>query len=153
VGAAMAVEFLAELVREEREAGALDETKLSLITRRQRLTNVFHALHERGSALLKQLWEGLSNIDGVRLFGPPPSAPRTPTVSLIVRGIPAREVCIGLAHRGIFASYGNFYAQTVAERLGQSSDGLVRLGCACYTTEEEVERAIESVRAIAKRQR
>jgi selenocysteine lyase/cysteine desulfurase len=67
-----------------------------------------------------------------------------------VQGIPSREVCIGLAHRGVFASHGNFYAQTLAERLGQTAHGLVRLGCACYTTEEEVERAVEGVRTIAK---
>jgi selenocysteine lyase/cysteine desulfurase len=114
---------------------------------------VFRVLHERGAALCKQLWEGLGAIEGVCLFGPPPSATRTPTVSLIVRGIPAAEVCTALARQGIFASHGNFYAQTVAERLGQSADGLVRLGCACYTTEDEVKRVVESVYDIARSRR
>src|SRR5208282_774958 len=85
-----------------------------------------------------------------RLFGPPPGAPRTPTISLVVAKIPATEVAIRLARRGIFASHGNFYAQTVAERLGQARDGLLRLGCACYTTENEVDRVVESLRAIAQ---
>ena len=80
---------------------------------------------------------------------PAPSAPRTPTVSLVVSGIPSSELAAGLARRGIFASHGNFYAQTVVERLGQSDEGLLRLGCACYTTEDEVERVVESVRQIA----
>ena len=44
----------------------------------------------------------------------------------------------------------HFYAQTVAERLGQARDGLVRLGCACYTSEDEVDRVVESLRAIAR---
>jgi selenocysteine lyase/cysteine desulfurase len=36
----------------------------------------------------------------------------------------------------------------VVERLGVS-DGLVRAGCACYTTEEEVDRLIEGVGALS----
>ena len=110
---------------------------------------MFGTLHERGCTLLEQLWDGLSGIPEVRLFGPPPSAPRTPTVSLVVSGIPSSELAAGLARRGIFASHGNFYAQTVAERLGQSDEGLLRLGCACYTDEDEVKRVVEGVRLIA----
>ena len=40
--------------------------------------------HQRGSVLLKQLWDGLSELEGVRLFGPPPSAPRTPTLAFTI---------------------------------------------------------------------
>jgi cysteine desulfurase family protein (TIGR01976 family) len=153
VGAAAAVKFLANLASDEQRAFSIHDPGDGHKTRRERLAAVFQALHERSTVLCKQLWEGLGAIDGVRLFGPPPSAPRTPTVSLIVQGIYAADVCTGLARRGIFASHGNFYAQTVSERLGQTAHGLVRLGCACYTTEDEVQRAIESVHDIARRQR
>ncbi len=34
---------------------------------------------------------------------------------------------------------------TVVKRLGVAEQGLVRLGCACYTTDEEVARVIEGV--------
>ena len=51
-----------------------------------------------------------------------------------------------LAERGLFLSDGDFYAMTVIERLGQA--GVVRAGCACYTTEEEVERLLAAVRAV-----
>ena len=150
VGAAAAVEFLAGLARNAGEPLAASQSAPSSLTRRQRLATVFVVLHERGCALLEQLWEGLSRTPGIRLYGPPPSAPRTPTLSLIVETLPAAEVAIRLARRGIFASHGNFYAQTVVDRLGQSRDGLVRIGCACYTTENEVDRVIESLRAIAR---
>ena len=39
---------------------------------------------------------------------------------------------------------------TVMERLGQAKDGVVRAGCACYTTSEEVERLIDGANAIAR---
>ena len=66
---------------------------------------------------------------------PTPSEPRTPTISFAVEGIPSLEVCRRLAGRGLFASHGDFYATTAVERLGRGSEGLVRIGCACYTTE------------------
>ena len=96
---------------------------------------------------MTHLWNGLAAIDGVTLYGPAPGTLRTPTVAFTVRGHTAREVSRRLAERGLFLSHGNFYAMTVVERLGV--EGLVRAGGACYTTEEEVERLIEGVRATA----
>jgi cysteine desulfurase family protein (TIGR01976 family) len=140
VGAAAAVDYLASLVSAAPGAGPA--------SRRERLRTVFEALHERGVALLERLWEGLCRIDGVRLFGPPPDAPRTPTLSFDVRGIPSSDVSRLLAHRGVFASHGDFYATTVARRLGLAAGGMVRIGCACYSTEEEVDRVVDAVRDI-----
>ena len=51
----------------------------------------------------------------------------------------------------LLVSDGDFYAATVVERLGLSDQGLVRAGCACYTTVEEVERLVDGVREIARR--
>ena len=50
-----------------------------------------------------------------------------------------------LASRGLFVSNGDFYATTVIERLGHASDGVVRVGCACYTTADEVDRLVGAV--------
>jgi cysteine desulfurase family protein (TIGR01976 family) len=140
VGAAAAVDYLASLARSD------DETKRA--NRRMRLHSVFECFHQRGSVLLKQLWEGLSELGGVTLFGPLPASPRTPTLSFTVGGQPAAQVSRRLADRGIFASHGDFYATTVARRLGVGESGFVRIGCACYTTSDEVSRVIEAVSAI-----
>jgi selenocysteine lyase/cysteine desulfurase len=144
VGAAAAVDFLASLAREHEGA-----TPLPL---RARLEAAYEALHERGAVLLKQLWDGLSEVRGVRLFGPPPSAPRTPTLAFTVDGKQADLVSRKLADRGMFVSHGDFYATTVARRLGVGEAGFVRIGCACYTSSEEVDRVIDAVRAISARE-
>jgi cysteine desulfurase family protein (TIGR01976 family) len=142
IGAAAAVDFLASLaVGPDGPAG--------LGSRRARLRSSFAALHRRASALTLQLRDGLSAIEGVRLFGPAPGKPRTPTLSFTVGGVTSTDVARGLASRGIFASHGDFYAHTVIERLGLAPEGLVRAGCACYTNEEEVQRLVHAVRAIA----
>jgi cysteine desulfurase family protein (TIGR01976 family) len=136
-GAAAAVDFLASLA-----AGA---------SRREQLQTALAALDARGHALVTEMWNGLSNIPGVKVFGPTPGERRTPTVSFVVQGVPSAEVSARLAKLGIFVSHGNFYAATVVERLGFKKEGVVRAGCACYTSSEEVDRLIEGVREIAPR--
>lgn len=135
-GAAAAVDFFASLADGD--------------DRRDKLVNAFSALHERGAALLERMWNGLTAIDGVHVYGPPPSAPRTPTVSLSINGVLPIDAARTLVKRGIFASHGDFYATTVLQRLGHGRDGLLRLGCACYTTAEEVDRVIAGVAQLAR---
>jgi selenocysteine lyase/cysteine desulfurase len=120
-------------------------------TRRERLHVAFRELHERGEALITQLWNGLREIRHVRVYGPPPGTPRTPTIAFTVDGVPSIEVAEKLVERGVFLSHGDFCAMTVVERLGQTPHGLVRAGCACNTTSEEVDRLLAGVRAIAHR--
>ncbi|HEX7318304.1 MAG TPA: cysteine desulfurase-like protein [Pyrinomonadaceae bacterium] len=144
VGAAAAVEFIASLSR-----GA-PTAPLKGSARRERLRAAFDALHARGVELTKLLWEGLSEIEGVKLYGPRPEAPRTPTVAFTVAGVTSTEVARRLAARGLFLSHGNFYAATVVEQLGLQPEGLVRAGAACYTSREEVERLVAGVGEIAR---
>ena len=137
VGAAAAVDFLASLA-----TGAPG-------SRRDALRASFDALHSRGTAFAARLWDGLRSIDGVRVYGPAPSTPRTPTVSFTLRGHSTDDVAIALAKRGVFVSNGDFYAATVIERFGLAPGGLVRVGCSCYTSEQEIERLLDGVRALA----
>jgi cysteine desulfurase family protein (TIGR01976 family) len=117
-------------------------------TRREGLRHVFGALHEQGDRHARALWDGLRSISGVRLYGVPPSHPRTPTIALTIDGMTSEEVARALAERAVFVSHGDFYAATLIERLGV--EGVVRIGCACYTTDDEVNRAIEAVASIAR---
>jgi len=138
-GAATAVDFLASLAPGP--------------TRRGSLHAAFRQLHERGEALTTQLWNGLREIERVRLYGPQVGAKRTPTIAFTITDVPSIEVAKNLAERGVFASHGDFYAMTVVERLGLVPDGLVRAGCACYTTSEEIDRLLAGVRELSVRRR
>jgi selenocysteine lyase/cysteine desulfurase len=119
-------------------------------SRREKLQNTFSEIHTRKMDLFKQLWDGLSAINGVRLYGQPPVGKRTPTLAFTYKNIDSEVVSKKLVERGVFTSHGDFYAQTVVERLGVEKQGLVRVGCACYTTQEEIERVIEGVKEIAR---
>ncbi len=119
--------------------------------RREQLRNAFEHLHQEGTRLVTRLWEALATTPGIQLYGPTPDQPRTSTVAFTIAGTPADEVVRRLAGTGVFVSHGDFYATTAVQRLGLGPDGLVRAGAACYTTDEEIDRLVEGVRAIAAR--
>ena len=118
-------------------------------SRRERLARAYGALHDSGMQLITMLWNELSRMPRVRLYGPPPSQPRTPTIGFTIDGVTAEQAVRSLVARGLFLSHGDFYAATVIERLGV--EALIRAGCACYTTRGEVQRLIEGVRELVTR--
>jgi cysteine desulfurase family protein (TIGR01976 family) len=134
-GAAAAINFLASL---SGTAG----------TRRERLARAYSALHDRGLAQVRTLWTALSSMKHVHLFGPDPAQPRTPTVAFTIDGMSGEEVSRALAREALFASHGDFYAMTVIEKLGV--EALVRIGFACYTSEDEVARLIGAVERLGR---
>jgi cysteine desulfurase family protein (TIGR01976 family) len=140
IGAAAAVDFLVSLSPEHRGR-----------SRRESLSATFAALHARGMSLLEKLWNSLDEIDGLKLHGPKPGTPRTPTLSFTIPGVKTDDIAIALAERGVFVSNGDFYAATIVERLGLVPDGLLRVGCSCYTSESEVDRLIDGVKAFRVR--
>jgi cysteine desulfurase family protein (TIGR01976 family) len=132
-GAAAAIDFYASLVD-------------NLRPRREQLEAAFAGLRAHSAPQVKRLWEELSAINGVRLYGPPPHVDRTPTIAFVTDKVASTDVARRLSERGLFVSHGDFYAQTVVDRLGLQPEGLVRVGCACYTSDDEVDRLIEAVR-------
>ncbi len=134
IGAGAIVDFLASFGRGE--------------TRRARLRDAYATTHARVMTDFGRLWEGLGAIEGVTRFGPGLDRPRTPTVSFTVRGVDPEQVAVALAARGVFVSHGDYYATTVAERMGQP-EGFVRAGLVGYTTTEEVDRLLDGVAKVA----
>jgi cysteine desulfurase family protein (TIGR01976 family) len=137
VGAAAAVNFLASFAASYGQAPLRDALRTS-----------YNALHERGDALLARIWNSLAEIPAVTLYGPKPGTPRTPTLSFTLRGYKSDDVAIALAKQAVFISTGDFYAKTIIDRLGLAPDGLIRIGCSCYTTDEEVDRLVHGIRAL-----
>ncbi|MBI5601407.1 MAG: cysteine desulfurase-like protein [Gemmatimonadetes bacterium] len=134
VGAGAAVRFLASL------GGGSDL--------RARIVSAMTALQTRERELFARLWDAMGAIPGVTRHGPPPSRPRTPTLSFTVRGLTPENAARALAKQGLFVSHGDYYASTVVERLGLQPDGMIRVGCSCYTDESEIERLIAAVAAL-----
>ena len=134
VGAAAAIDFLASLGTQA--------------TRRDNLRSVFAAIHARNAELFTRLWQGLSSMSGVKVYGPPPDAARTPTIAFTLANRTSTEAARLCAEKGLFLSHGDFYAWTVVQRFGLKPGGFMRAGCACYTTEEEIDRLLHCVDEI-----
>ena len=138
VGAAAAVDWIASLAGGEQGSRA------------ERLRAAFEGLHARGAELFARGWAALSEVEGVRLYGPPPGAARTPTLAFTVGHVDSEQVAARLSvEHAVFVSHGDFYAPRVVAALGLERIGLVRAGCACTTTEDEIDRLVEGVRVIA----
>ncbi len=135
-GTAAAVEFLSSIAEGP--------------DRRSRLELAFQVLHDRATELLHRLWNGLGEIPGAVRFGPSAEEPRTPTISFSLNGHRPVDICRHLATKGLFASHGDFYATTAIERLGHASDGLVRVGCSCYNSIEEVDRLLGALERFSR---
>ena len=72
-----------------------------------------------------------------------------PTIAFTIEGAEPVDVCKWLAeNHAIFIASGDFYASTLAVKLGiDKTGGWIRAGLAPYNTEEEVELFLEAVKA------
>jgi len=132
VGAAAALRWIASISGEQSNL-------------RTQLTTAYAALHHRETTLFSQLWHGLAPLPRVRLYGPEAGTSRTGTMSFTVEGHASASIAAELAKRGCFVSNGDFYASTVARNYRVMEHGFVRVGVACYTTEDEIARLINGV--------
>jgi selenocysteine lyase/cysteine desulfurase len=105
-------------------------------------------MHARNAELFARLWQGLSSMSGVTVYGPPPDAARTPTIAFTIAKHTSTQAARLLAEKGLFLSHGDFYAWTVVQRFGLEPEGVIRAGCACYTTAEEIDRLLQGVDEI-----
>jgi cysteine desulfurase family protein (TIGR01976 family) len=134
-GAAAAVEWIARLAPQQDGSW------------RERMIGGMNAIEEIERPLLARVFAGLATIPEVRLYGPPPTARRVPTVAITVSGRHPDEVAERLAAEGIFVWSGDFYATTVIDGLGlRESGGVVRIGLAPYNTVGEVDRLIAGIK-------
>ena len=115
-------------------------------SRREKLASAMQAIEEYEADLAEKFRAGLQDLPGVKLYAAPEGVRKTPTIAFRVEGYSTEEVCVRMLQHGFFVAAGDFYASTVAERLGiKDSGGFVRAGLAPYNTEEEVERFIAAL--------
>ncbi|MGH3090693.1 MAG: aminotransferase class V-fold PLP-dependent enzyme [Rubrobacteraceae bacterium] len=129
-----ALDFIASLG----EGGSLSE----------RLLDGMRNIEEYENRLAEKLRSALRETPGVTLYSAPDAVPKTPTVAFRADGTSPRELCKRMAERGCFIGDGHFYASTVVERPGFREEGVVRVGLAPYSTEEEVEGFVKSLRSL-----
>ncbi len=119
-------------------------------TRREQVRSAMEAIEAYEEPLARWARDELRKIPSVKVFAAPDDVRKTPTIAFRVAGRTPREVCLNALKKGVYIASGDFYATTLAMVLGlRESGSFVRAGLAPYSTREEVERMVESVKEIA----
>jgi selenocysteine lyase/cysteine desulfurase len=101
--------------------------------------------------LVQQLIAGLQMTKGIEIFGivdESRSSERAPTVAFRINTIKSIDAAQRLGDQGIFVWHGNYYALPLTTALGTEPDGMVRIGCMHYNTQEEIDRTIDAIRSL-----
>ncbi len=133
-GTTAAIEFIAGLAS-------------SASTRRDRVLESMRAVEEHEERLFRRMVEDLVAVEGVTLHGSPKH--RTPTALFSVAGRSPQEVYEHLARLGVNAPASHFYALEASRWAGLDDTGAVRAGVAPYTDDEDVDRLVAGVAALA----
>jgi cysteine desulfurase family protein (TIGR01976 family) len=122
-------------------------------SRRNRVLAGLSAAGRWEDQLARRLLQGLTKIEGLRLFGlsdPDRFHSRVPTFTFKVEGRSSSELAQALADENIFVWSGHYFAVEAARQLDLGPDGAVRIGLAHYNTEDDVETCLDVLeRAIA----
>jgi cysteine desulfurase/selenocysteine lyase len=87
--------------------------------------------------------ERLAGVEGLQIFGPPPSTDRVGPVSFELEGVHAHDVSEILDRHGVAVRAGHHCAQPLMERLGVTATARASFGV--YTTAEEIDRLVEGL--------
>ena len=116
---------------------------------RERIVSAMREIEAYETNLAEKLRAALQEIPGVTLYTAPDGVRKTPTIAFRIEHYTPREVSEIMLEEGFFVADGDFYASTLAERLGiRDKGGWVRAGLAPYNTEEEVEGFIEAIHQL-----
>jgi cysteine desulfurase/selenocysteine lyase len=87
--------------------------------------------------------ERLAAIDGLSVFGPPPSPDRIGPVSFAVEGIHPHDIAEILDRHGVAVRAGHHCAQPLMQRLGVPATARASFGI--YTTPEEIDLLADAI--------
>ena len=107
-------------------------------------------IREKEASLMRQFYEGITQIDGVRVYGDFDTRKRCAIVTFNIRDYDSSEVSDELFMTyGISTRPGAHCAPLMHRALGTEAQGAVRFSFSHFNTEEEVEFAIKAVRDLA----
>ncbi len=114
----------------------------------------FEEIRRREMALAERLRDGLAAIRGVTLYGPASGSgrqERLPVISANVADVASQDVAAILdGDYGIAVRAGLHCAPLVHRDLGTIERGAVRFSPGLFSTEDEIDRAIEAMATIAR---
>jgi cysteine desulfurase family protein len=115
------------------------------------LQQTVEAIHLKEWTFTQRLMEGLLEIEGVQLLGPNLGEDRTGIVSFTMKQVEASELSFILDQSFQIAVRAGFHCTPLGHQTaGTTETGAVRASVGFYTTEDEVEHFIHSIKEISK---
>lgn len=114
------------------------------------LNEGIEAIHGREMVLLEKLYEGLSQLDRVQIYGPGNRSSHVALMTVNVKGIAPEDV--GMILDGDFniaVRAGLHCAPLLHEALGTYPQGAVRFSLGPFNTAEDIARTLEAMTVIA----
>ncbi|MCL2852486.1 MAG: cysteine desulfurase-like protein [Defluviitaleaceae bacterium] len=117
---------------------------------RDQIVSGYKTIEEYENELAETVRRELQEIDGITLYQAGAGVPKTPTIAFRAAEITPSDFCTRMCEEhSIFIASGDFYATTLANKLGiRESGSFIRAGLAPYNTMDEVQRFVAGVRAI-----
>lgn len=131
-----AIDFIASLGRGE--------------TGQEKIMSGFKQIQTYENRLASKIRRRFSKMPKIIMYQAPEWARKTPTIAFRIDGMIPQEVCKWMAEEySIFITDGDFYATTLADKLGiNKTGGWIRAGIAPYNSEEEVELFISAIKKV-----
>jgi selenocysteine lyase/cysteine desulfurase len=108
-------------------------------------------IHQQESRLMDRLIEGLKEIPQLKFHGPENRKDRMATLSFNLEQLSSSEIALRLEKEfGILCRPGLHCAPAAHRTIGTFPEGTVRFSLSLFSTEEEIETAIQAVSSIAK---
>lgn len=118
---------------------------------RESLVSAMREIEAYETFLADRLRATLRDLPGITLYAAPESVRKTPTIAFRVDRRNPIEVCERALEHGFFIASGDFYASTLAEKLGiREKGGWIRAGLAPYNTVGEVDGFIEAMAKLVE---
>lgn len=100
-------------------------------------------------ALVRRLHEGLLEISGITVLGPPIDVPRVPVVSVVHARLAPDEMAFALDRRFRIAARGGLHCSPwTHETIGTLQTGALRFGLGWSLTVDDVDAALDAMRTI-----
>lgn len=108
-------------------------------------------IHRHEMSLLRQFYQGIREIPGIRVYGDLDTDYRAAVLALNIGDYDSSEVSDELSYRyGISTRPGAHCAPLMHQAMGTVDQGMVRFSFSWFNTKEEVDSAIQAIRELAE---
>lgn len=101
--------------------------------------------------ITKRFYDGIKDIEGIKIYSKKPEVEYSPIVSINLKDMESSELALILDEKyDIQTRPGAHCAPLIHEHFATEAQGIVRFSFSYFNTDEEIDKAIEALREIAK---